>query len=130
MHVEHTLGRALAGTGESIDFTGTWLNQLKSKMIIEQKSDTISGKYISKVSDTGGETTGKLAGFVDGDIISFIVHWNDFQAITSWVGQLEPNTAQQTINTLWQMTKQVATGDEWESINAGADTFTRISSAA
>jgi hypothetical protein len=30
-----------------------------------------------------------------------------------------------TIDTLWQMTKQVAAGDEWSSINAGADEFVR-----
>jgi hypothetical protein len=32
----------------------------------------------------------------------------------------------QTIDTLWQMTQKVAPGEEWASINAGADVFVRI----
>jgi hypothetical protein len=53
------------------------------------------------------------------------VHWDKFQAITAWVGQLVPNANPDTINTLWQMTKQVQPGEQWASINAGFDIFTR-----
>ena len=77
------------------------------------------------VSSSNTKTVGDLLGYVDGDLISFVVHWRDFQAITAWVGQLDPTAKKQTIKTLWQMTKQVASGEEWASINAGSDTFMR-----
>lgn len=124
MILENALARATTGTGEMIDFTGTWINQLGSEVTFRQTNGVLDGKYISKVSSTGGETIGDLSGFVDGDLISWVVHWRDFQAITAWVGQIDPNTPGQ-LKTLWQMTKQVAQGEEWASVNAGSDVFVR-----
>ncbi|HYR21497.1 MAG TPA: avidin/streptavidin family protein [Chthoniobacterales bacterium] len=121
---ERSLSRAKAGTGTFVDFSGVWINELKSKMTISQKNDVLSGSYESAVSESGQKTTGTLQGYADGDLIAFIVHWKDFQAITAWVGQLDPKDPKQ-LNTLWQMTKQVAPGEEWASINAGADYFTK-----
>lgn len=125
MQQEKSLARALAGTGAPVDFSGTWKNELNSEMTLTQINDVLSGTYESAVSSGGGKTIGDLRGYVDGDLIAFVVHWRDFQAITSWVGQLEPGVDQESIKTLWQMTKQVASGEEWSSINAGSDSFTR-----
>ena len=125
MQQEKSLERALAGTGAAVDFSGTWLNELGSTVVLTQKSDVLAGTYTSAVSGSGGKTQGNLQGYVDGGLISFVVHWKDFQAITAWVGELDPKAPKQTINTLWHMTKKVPTGDEWAAINAGADYFTR-----
>ncbi|MBX9710083.1 MAG: avidin/streptavidin family protein [Xanthobacteraceae bacterium] len=122
---EKALARAKAGTGAAIDFSGTWINELKSEAVLVQANNVLSGTYLSAVSSDGTQTTGDLQGYIDGDLISFVVHWRNFQAITAWVGQLDPAAPKETINTLWQMTKQVSAGDEWASINAGADYFTR-----
>ena len=122
---ERALKRAKAGTGRLCDFTGTWVNELNSTMTIAQTGTVLSGTYASAVSAGGSSTQGDLLGYADGDLIAFVVHWQDFQAITAWVGQLDPNGRTDTINTLWQMTSQVPTGDEWASINAGSDFFTR-----
>lgn len=123
MKQESALVRAAEGTGKSTDFSGVWVNELKSTMTLKQNNDQLSGEYASAVSSEGSSTKGDLLGFVDGDLLSVVVHWRDFQAITAWVGQLAPDQA--TLNTLWQMTKQVDSGEEWASINAGADTFKR-----
>ncbi len=122
---EKALARALSGTGTTVDFSGRWVNELRSEVVLVQTNGRLTGTYESAVSSGGTKTTGDLQGFVDGDLISFIVHWRDYQAITAWVGQLDPKATQETINTLWQMTNQVAIGGEWASINAGADYFTR-----
>jgi hypothetical protein len=122
---ELALGRALAGTGTPVDFGGRWANQLGSEVVLVQTKDKLSGTYESAVSGGGAKTTGDLLGYVDGDLIALVVHWRDYQAITTWVGQLDPVAPVETIRTLWQMTKQVASGEEWASINAGADSFTR-----
>jgi hypothetical protein len=122
---EKALRRAIKGTGAAIDFTGTWINQMKSEArITKQVAGVLSGEYESKDSASGTSTLGDLCGYADGDLISFVVHWRDFQAITAWVGQLEP-TAPGELKTLWQMTKQVEIGKEWASINAGSDVFYR-----
>lgn len=129
MRHELMLQRALTGTGTAFDFSGTWQNELKSTMTITQTGDSLSGTYNSATSSAGTSTKGKLTGYVDGKIIAFAVHWDDFQAITSWVGQVAPKAQPgdpDVLNTLWQMTKAVAPGDEWASINAGADTFGRV----
>jgi len=123
---EKALSRAKPGTGTPFDFSGTWKNELKSTMTLTQTRGSLSGTYVSAVSgENQGTTTGDLLGYVDGSLISFVVHWRDFQAITAWVGQLVPNATPAEISTLWQMTKAVDPGDEWASTNAGADTFTR-----
>lgn len=120
---EQLVRRAMKGTGPTVDFSGSWINEYKSTVKFEQKGQILSGKYESEKSADGTSTTGVVQGFVDGDLISFVVLWDKFQAITSWVGQLDET--QTKLITLWQMTSQVATGDEWKSINAGSDTFTR-----
>src|SRR5262245_28579617 len=121
---ERSLRRAQPGTGAMVDFSGTWVNELNSEMTLLQTGAILSGTYESAVSAGGQQTTGDLQGYVDGDLIAFVVHWRDFQAITAWVGQLDPEATEQ-INTLWQMTRQVETGEEWASVNAGADYFVR-----
>lgn len=124
--LEHVLRRVKAGTGAPIDFSGTWKNELGSTMRIEQSGDSVSGTYEkSAVSENGGATSGQLSGYVDGDLIAFVVHWDQFQAITAWVGQGGPGASSDRINTLWQMTQQVEAGEEWASINAGADIFVK-----
>lgn len=124
MKVEAALARALGGTGTTVDFSGTWRNELGSTMTLSQNSDQLDGTYESRVSSGGGTTQGDLRGYCDGDLIAFSVHWRDYQAITSWVGQVAADGV--TIRALWQMTKQVDEGEEWASINAGFDTFNRI----
>ena len=125
-NLEGALNRAKSGTGSFVDFAGAWQNELGSIMHLEQTNNALEGTYTSTVSSTGGKTSGDLKGFVDGDLVSFVVHWRDFQAITSWVGQCTPDSSHNSIKALWQMTKQVDTGDEWASINAGSDIFTRV----
>lgn len=121
---EKALKTALPGTGTSVDFTGTWVNELQSEARIKQTNSVLSGEYESAVSSSGEKTLGDLLGYVDGDLVSWVVHWRDFQAITAWVGQLDAK-APSKLRTLWQMTKQVEAGDEWASINAGSDVFQR-----
>ena len=121
---EKALRRSLAGTGKSIDFSGTWINEMESEARIKQVNGVLRGEYASTDSSSGTKTLGDLAGYVDGDLISWVVHWRDFQAITAWVGQLEPS-APGELKTLWQMTQQVDSGKDWASLNAGSDIFVR-----
>lgn len=120
----HPIHVALHGTGGDVDISGTWRNELGSFMLIEQVGPLLSGMYTSTVSGDASSTSGPLQGSVDGQQVAFLVHWTDFQAITAWVGRLDEGSDELVM--LWQMTSQTDPGQAWASINAGADTFSRI----
>ncbi|MCW7548159.1 MULTISPECIES: avidin/streptavidin family protein [Photorhabdus] len=125
------------------DISGKWVNELGSTIEIIQKDKKpfFTGKYTSAVSAEGGSTTGIITGTICGNLIVFLVNWDEYAAITSWVGQIdinspfivttEPTTAKNSfpekITTLWMMTSRPEDiKDEWASINSGTDTFHRI----
>ncbi len=109
------------------DFSGAWANELGSTMTLEQDGASLQGAYWSSVSDTGGPADGEITGYASENLISFVVKWAKFEALTAWVGHFDDSSDGGQISTLWQMVKVVPDPhDEWESINAGADTFTRI----
>ncbi|MBY0337401.1 MAG: avidin/streptavidin family protein [Acetobacteraceae bacterium] len=119
---------APGGTGPGPDFSGRWRNELGSTMELAVQGGSITGTYTSAVSSGGGPVTGALAGHVNGDLIAFTVRW-PAPAITAWVGQLVVAGGAEAIETLWQMTTNVADAEEptklWQSVLAGADRFVR-----
>jgi hypothetical protein len=111
-------------------FDGRWKNELGSTMDITIQNGRVTGVYTSTVSGGGGGTvTGDITGFVDDDIISFIVKWTGFSSMTAWVGQVVEVNGVETIKTLWHLLRNVADAEEpakvWSAILTGADQFTR-----
>jgi hypothetical protein len=72
---------------------------------------------------------GTLTGYINGDLISFIVRWDKSASITAWVGHHVVEDRIEAIETLWQMTTQTPSAENpnelWHSVFAGADRFTR-----
>jgi hypothetical protein len=95
--------KAGPSAGGSIDFSGTWTNQLNSTMVLSQNGQALSGQYRSPVSGGGGAIDGALTGWVDGDLITFNVNWNGPASLTSWAGQLVDEAGRPTIKTLWHL---------------------------
>jgi len=122
--------KAAPSQGVTIDFTGTWTNQLGSTMVLNMAGQHLSGRYRSQVSSVGTSADGELVGFVDGDLISFVVNWDAPASLTAWSGQLVLKGGRQTIETLWYLVQNVADQDEpsglWKSTFAGADEFWRV----
>ncbi len=114
------------------DFNGKWVNELNSTMDIVVDGSTLAGTYTSDVSEDGRPTEPhSLMGCINGALISFIVKWNEFDAITAWVGHMiADDQGTERIYTLWQMTKSTADPEAlleiWESVLSGSDTFRRI----
>ena len=112
------------------DFGGHWKNELGSYMDITVAADgSISGKYVSAVSGSGGPTPSTdLQGTVTGDLIAFTVNWG--KAITTWAGHgvFDQNNQPQVL-TLWHLVVSIADEtnphNQWETVMAGADTFFR-----
>lgn len=112
----------------SFDFSGHWRNELTSYMDLKVNGDTVSGSYVSAVSETGGPTPPfPVHGTVAGDLINFTVNWGT--AITSWIGHGVIDKGAPQILTLWQLVQTVQDDtdpkQQWKMILAGADDFTR-----
>lgn len=121
--------KAAASKGATIDFSGSWTNQLGSTMDLSQKGEQITGTYTSSVSGGGGTVQGDLSGWVDEDLIAFTVNWKGAGSLTAWTGQLAEENKVETITTLWHLVMNVEDDDEdtdlWKSTFAGTDKFTR-----
>ncbi len=126
MRVETAISRAEPEVAP-LDFSGDWKNELLSKMHLKQAGSSLSGSYTSYKNGAGEiAATGDLVGWASGKLIAFSVNWKGLNSITAWVGQFVEDQDGPRLETLWQMTKTVPDGSEWESINAGADRFWRV----
>jgi hypothetical protein len=109
-------------------FSGTWKNQLGSTMHLEVTGSKLTGKYKSAVSGKDKPIEGELSGYVNGDLIAFVVNWPT-PAITAWVGQLVSDGGTDVIETLWHLISDVEDPKEptglWRSVLAGTDRFRR-----
>jgi hypothetical protein len=134
MRHEKALTEALTAKGGKSatppDFSGHWVNELKSSMDLRINGGSVSGTYTSKVSIGGGEISGPIIGYVVGDVIAFSVLWPAPTAsITSWVGQIIAENGSQKLDTLWHLIVNVPNAQDpnsiWTTIHAGADIFHR-----
>ena len=101
-----------------VDYTYTWVNELGSKMTTSWGADgLITGTYVSAVG-CGAGTVRPLSGWWNNAAMTFTVNWQECNSLTSWTG----NFAGVTLTTLWLLT--VSGPPKWNSIYAGADTFT------
>ena len=98
--------------------TYVWVNELGSKMTTSWGADgLISGTYVTAVG-CGAGTPKPLTGWWNNSAMTFTVNWQECNSLTSWTGNYSTNT----LTTLWLLT--VSGPPQWNSIIAGADTFT------
>ena len=111
-------GWAAAAQQLTVGATYTWVNELGSKMTTSWGADgLITGTYVSAVG-CGAGTVRPLTGWWNNAAMTFTVNWQECNSLTSWTG----NYGAGKITTLWQLT--VSGPPKWNSIIAGADTFT------
>jgi hypothetical protein len=103
MRHDKALARSTTKATAAPNFGGTWINELNSSMTLHVQGAEISGTYTSAVSGGGGPVSGDLSGYVNGNLISFVVNWPS--SITAWVGHLVQEDGEDVIETLWQMTR-------------------------
>ncbi len=100
------------------DATYVWVNELGSKMTTSWGADgLITGTYVTAVG-CGAGTAKPLTGWWNNSAMTFTVNWRECNSLTSWTGNYSTNT----LTTLWLLT--VSGPPQWNSITAGADTFT------
>ena len=100
--------------------TYVWVNELGSKMTTSWGADgLITGTYVTAVGCGAGKVR-PLSGWWNNTAMTFTVNWQECNSLTSWTGNLTSSGV--TIATLWLLA--LSGPPEWNSINAGADTFT------
>ncbi len=117
--------------------SGTWYNELGSMMNLAVEGTSVTGTYHTSVGDADGiyQLVGSLD--VDGDpstkgqAIAWIVVWRNeahgsSHSITAWSGQYQLIDGVEEIETLWLLTSEVQTNDDWASTQINKDFFTRV----
>lgn len=109
--------------------TGTWYNELCSKMTIACQDGHLSGKYYSAVGKSKDwyDLNGYCIENKNYTLVGFSVRWMNEQmetnAITTWNGQLYHLKEGDTIQTQWMLVSGVKWEDRWISTTLGHDEF-------
>lgn len=69
------------------DFNGRWQNELNSEMELTVSGVKVLGKYRTGVGLPTPTEEFDLAGYINGDLVSFTVDFGKYGSLTSWVGQ-------------------------------------------
>jgi hypothetical protein len=114
--------------------TGTWHNQLGSRLVIETDGGGgLSGHYSSGTGAMAGSSY-RLVGTYEPNpqtrvmVLGFVVDWTEAHAVTAWSGQYHHDD--RTIRATWLMTTETEEGDEWKSTFVGQDVFRRDDNVA
>jgi len=113
--------------------TGTWINQLKSKMTLQANQDGyLHGSYFTIVGNAPHPNPlhGSWVNGVGGVVLSFTVAWNrdvpsiPYKSSTAWSGLLDEKEPQQLkIVTTWLLTSVTDEPLAWDSTHTNKDTF-------
>jgi hypothetical protein len=125
-HAELAFFKTASVPPSPFDFNGHWENELGSYMDLQVSRTSVTGTYVSAVSDSGGPTQPfPVNGSVAGDLICFSVNWGE--AITSWIGHGVTSNGEAQILTLWQLVlaipNELDPKEQWKTVMAGADEF-------
>jgi hypothetical protein len=115
-------------------FSGTWVNERGSVMILEQQDEAISGRYLTQIgNDKVARKEHALVGLANGTTIGFVVSWPAALSLTSWAGRLEIDPqGVQRIHTVWHLVRAASNADPsqtvevWESFLTNSSVFTRM----
>ena len=116
------------------NLSGTWYNELGSKMVLKLDGGEIRGTYETAVGQAYG--TYELVGRANtqpsqgGQAVGFSVAWQNehvtSHSATSWSGQYQlGEDGEEQIYTLWLLAREVLPGDDWASVQVGQDVFRR-----
>lgn len=112
-----------------VDFTGTWKNQLNSKLELHVTGGIVSGRFESGVGDDGKVIWVEVSGRVLDDVITFNAVYPNYGTVIAWVGQHTEEGGVGRIKTHWIHATNLPDAQEqawmWFSNRIGSDTFVR-----
>jgi hypothetical protein len=111
-----------AAFGQFPPGTTRWKNQRGSTLVLNNTgSSALTGTFTTAVG-CGQGVARPITGTYNGYAVSFTANFAECKSITAWNGMLHTASPMQ-IQTLWYLS--TAGAPQWNSIVAGADTFTR-----
>jgi hypothetical protein len=111
-----------AAFGQFPPGTTRWKNQRGSTLVLNNTgSSTLTGTFTTAVG-CGQGVARPITGTYNTYAVSFTANFAECRSITAWNGMLYTASPMQ-IQTLWYLS--AAGAPQWNSIVAGADTFTR-----
>ncbi len=125
VHVEETDRRPVSGV------SGRWCNRLGSILDLAVGGDhRITGSFRTRVGGPTVASAFPVAGFVEGDAVSFCVDFGSRGSVASWSGHHVTDDDSERLVTLWHLAQPVRNPhseiDVWRAMMAGADEFTRV----
>ncbi len=125
VHVEETERRPMSGV------SGRWCNRLGSILDLAVAADhRIHGSFRTRVGGPMVAADFPVAGFAEGDAVSFCVDFGRRGSVASWAGHHVSDEHGERLVTLWHLAQPVRNPhselDVWRALMAGADEFTRL----
>ena len=125
VHIEETERRPMSGV------SGRWCNRLGSILDLTVGEDhRIHGSFRTRVGGPMVASEFPVAGFAEGDAMSFCVDFGRRGSVASWSGHHVSDDHGERLVTLWHLAQPVRNPhsevDLWRAMMAGADEFTRL----
>lgn len=119
-----------SSAGGRVDLSGRWKNGLGSEMTLAvAPNGTVTGTYRTGVGVPSPAEEFPLTGYVERDLLAFVVNFGRYGSLAGWVGQHTVDGGKERIETLWHLARDVPEADEptalWAGILAGANLFVR-----
>ena len=92
----------------TVDFSGTWQNELQSEMHLNvDQQGHVTGKYKTGIGTPNPSEEVDLVGFASADLLSFTVNFGTHGSLTCWSGQHILEDGVETIKTKWLLTQNL-----------------------
>lgn len=102
-------------------FQGIWKDEHGSMMVLTQRQNSIQGHYETAFKQDGELEQFELRGFVNNDLICFIVDFGKHESLASWVGQLTTDEFdEEVIRTAWLLSQNLIDPSNPNSIKGAA----------
>jgi hypothetical protein len=116
--------------GDRVDLNGRWKNGLGSEMTLSvAPNGAVTGTYRTGVGLPSPSEEFPLTGYVERDLLAFVVNFGRYGSLAGWVGQHTVAGGKERIETLWHLARDVPEAEEttalWAGILAGANLFER-----
>lgn len=112
-------------------FHGIWKDEHGSTMVLNQRANSLQGHYETAFNPNGEREQFELSGFVNNDLVCFIVDFGQHESLASWVGQLATDEfEEEVIRSAWLLGQNLIDPKNPNSIKgaalSGTNEFRRI----
>ena len=122
--------KAASRTSEAI-FSGLWQSERGSRMDLTVTGNTVQGRFVTAVGAPRRDQAFNLTGFVNGDLISFSVDFEQYRTLTAWTGQHAPDgkgdvALRTNYLTVLDLDEDYEADLQWGNARTGTDVFRRV----